>query len=60
MILIFNIKRFVESATRAIAKFSKSSKIVVEKSTVPVPCRTAEHIQTILNSNKNKMLVLIK
>ncbi|KAL6612268.1 UDP-glucose dehydrogenase [Neocallimastix sp. 'constans'] len=46
---------FVESATRAIAKFSKSSKIVVEKSTVPVPCRTAEHIQTILNSNKNKI-----
>jgi len=43
---------FVESAARAIAKFSNSSKIVVEKSTVP--CRTAEHIRTILNSNKNK------
>ncbi|OUM59289.1 hypothetical protein PIROE2DRAFT_21261 [Piromyces sp. E2] len=43
---------YVESAARAIAKFSNSSKVVVEKSTVP--CKTAEHIQTILNSNKAK------
>lgn len=40
---------YVESATRRIAKVAKSSKIVIEKSTVP--CRTAQSMQTILNAN---------
>ncbi|KAI8379371.1 UDP-glucose/GDP-mannose dehydrogenase family, NAD binding domain-containing protein [Radiomyces spectabilis] len=40
---------FVESATRRIAEVSKSSKIVVEKSTVP--CRTAQSMRTILDAN---------
>jgi len=38
-------------AARKIAKFSKNSKIIIEKSTVP--CKTADHIRTILNANKN-------
>eukprot|EP00833_Pecoramyces_ruminatium_P018857 jgi/Orpsp1_1/1192889/evm.model.d7180000096715.1 len=42
--------KYVESAARKIAQVSKNSKIIVEKSTVP--CRTAEHIRTILNANK--------
>ncbi|KZV75635.1 UDP-glucose dehydrogenase [Peniophora sp. CONT] len=40
---------YVESATRRIAEISTSSKIVVEKSTVP--CRTAESMRTILEAN---------
>ncbi|CAG8570664.1 8680_t:CDS:2, partial [Diversispora eburnea] len=40
---------YVESATRQIAEVAKSSKIVVEKSTVP--CRTAESMRTILEAN---------
>ncbi|KAG0166901.1 UDP-glucose 6-dehydrogenase 1 [Apophysomyces sp. BC1034] len=40
---------YVESATRRIAEVSKSSKIVVEKSTVP--CRTAQSMRTILEAN---------
>ncbi|KAJ7594125.1 UDP-glucose/GDP-mannose dehydrogenase [Mycena floridula] len=40
---------YVELATRQIAKVSNSSKIVVEKSTVP--CRTAESMRTILEAN---------
>ncbi|KAG9285855.1 hypothetical protein G9A89_013280 [Geosiphon pyriformis] len=40
---------YVEAATRGIASISKSSKIVVEKSTVP--CRTAESMRTILEAN---------
>ncbi|CAG8584809.1 7500_t:CDS:2 [Ambispora gerdemannii] len=40
---------YVESATRGIASVAKSSKIVVEKSTVP--CRTAESMRTILETN---------
>ncbi|KAJ3520763.1 hypothetical protein NM688_g9117 [Phlebia brevispora] len=40
---------YVESATRRIAAVATSSKIVVEKSTVP--CRTAESMRTILESN---------
>ncbi|CAG8472366.1 13146_t:CDS:2 [Ambispora leptoticha] len=40
---------YVESATRGIASIAKSSKIVVEKSTVP--CRTAESMRTILEAN---------
>ncbi|CAG8670097.1 14285_t:CDS:2, partial [Acaulospora colombiana] len=40
---------YVESATRQIAEVATSSKIVVEKSTVP--CRTAESMRTILEAN---------
>lgn len=40
---------YVELATRSIAKIATSSKIVVEKSTVP--CRTAESMRTILEAN---------
>jgi len=39
----------VELATRRIATVANSSKIVVEKSTVP--CRTAESMRTILEAN---------
>lgn len=41
--------RYLELATRTIGKAAKSPKIVVEKSTVP--CRTAQHMQTILGRN---------
>ncbi|KAF8639155.1 hypothetical protein AX17_001644 [Amanita inopinata Kibby_2008] len=40
---------FVERATRHIASVATSSKIVVEKSTVP--CRTAQSMRTILEAN---------
>ncbi|KAJ3123743.1 UDP-glucose 6-dehydrogenase 1 [Nowakowskiella sp. JEL0407] len=40
---------YVESATRRIAAVAQSSKIVIEKSTVP--CRTAESMRTILEAN---------
>ncbi|KAJ2919683.1 hypothetical protein MD484_g739, partial [Candolleomyces efflorescens] len=40
---------YVELATRRIASVAKTSKIVVEKSTVP--CRTAESMRTILEAN---------
>ncbi|KAF9011936.1 UDP-glucose/GDP-mannose dehydrogenase [Cyathus striatus] len=40
---------YVELATRRIANVATSSKIVVEKSTVP--CRTAESMRTILEAN---------
>lgn len=40
----------IEGATRMIAQYSSSSKIVVEKSTVPV--KTAETIVDILKANK--------
>ncbi|CAO3586304.1 unnamed protein product [Absidia cylindrospora] len=40
---------YIESATRRIAEVSTSSKIVVEKSTVP--CRTAQSMRTILDAN---------
>jgi len=39
----------VEKATRRIAQIATTSKIVVEKSTVP--CRTAESMRTILEAN---------
>ena len=42
---------YVERCARQIAEVSKSDKIVVEKSTLPV--KTAETIKTILSSNKN-------
>ena len=41
--------KYVELCARQIAKVSKTDKIIVEKSTLPV--RTAKTIQTILNSN---------
>ena len=41
--------RYVEACARDIAKYSKSDKIVIEKSTLPV--RTAEKIKEILEKN---------
>jgi UDPglucose 6-dehydrogenase len=43
------LNSYVELATRQIARVATSSKIVVEKSTVP--CRTAESMRTILEAN---------
>ena len=43
--------KYVELCARTIAKVAKTNKIVVEKSTLPV--RTAEAVQTILDSNGN-------
>ena len=45
--------RHVEACARDIAKYSKSDKIVVEKSTLPV--RTAEKIKEILQDNSDKI-----
>lgn len=42
--------KFIEKSARQIARKSKSDKIVIEKSTLPV--RTAEAIRTILNAEK--------
>ena len=44
---------FVEACSRDIAKYSKSDKIVIEKSTLPV--RTAERIKEILDDNSNNI-----
>jgi len=41
--------RYIEACARDIAKYSKSDKIVIEKSTLPV--RTAEKIKEILEKN---------
>lgn len=41
--------RYIEACAKDIAKYSKSDKIVVEKSTVPI--RTAEKIKEILDQN---------
>lgn len=43
--------KYIELAARSIGKFSKSDKIVVEKSTLPV--RTAETIKSILSNTGN-------
>ena len=43
--------KYIELCARQIAEFSKTDKIVVEKSTLPV--KTAEAIKTILLSNQN-------
>jgi len=43
--------RYIESCAKDIAKYSKSDKIVIEKSTLPV--RTAEKIKEILEENSN-------
>tara|TARA_X000000950_G_scaffold288476_1_gene405442 strand:+ start:896 stop:2311 length:1416 start_codon:yes stop_codon:yes gene_type:complete len=45
--------KWVESCARTIASFSSGHTIVVEKSTVPV--KTAEVIQTILQSNQDRV-----
>ena len=45
--------RYVESCSRDIAKYSRSDKIVVEKSTLPV--RTAEKIKEILEENTSNI-----
>ena len=45
--------KYVEACAYDIAKYSKSNKIVVEKSTLPV--RTAEKIKTILKTSKNNI-----
>ncbi|CAF1006141.1 unnamed protein product [Adineta steineri] len=44
--------RYVEEAARQIAHISKTDKIVVEKSTVPV--KACESIKTILKTNKHR------
>lgn len=41
--------KYVEAATRRIAAVATTSKVVIEKSTVP--CRTAESMRTILEAN---------
>tara|TARA_B110000046_G_scaffold11196_1_gene11111 strand:- start:4077 stop:5486 length:1410 start_codon:yes stop_codon:yes gene_type:complete len=46
--------KFVELCARQIARVAKNDKIIVEKSTLPV--RTAETLQTILDSNGNGVL----
>ena len=45
--------KYVEACAYDIAKYSKSNKIVVEKSTLPV--RTAEKIKTILKTSKKNI-----
>ncbi len=45
--------RYVENCAKDIAKYSKSDKIVIEKSTLPV--RTAEKIREILEENSDKI-----
>ncbi len=45
--------RYIEACSRDIAKYSKSNKIVIEKSTLPV--RTAEKIKEILEENSTNI-----
>ena len=45
--------RYVEACAKDIAKYSKSDKIVIEKSTLPV--RTAEKIKEILEKNSDSI-----
>ena len=45
--------RYIEACAKDIAKYSKSDKIVVEKSTVPI--RTAEKIKEILDTNSGSI-----
>ena len=45
--------RYIEACARDIAKYSKSDKIVIEKSTLPV--RTAEKIKEILEDNSSNI-----
>merc|ERR1712014_81602 len=44
--------RFIESVGRTIAQYSKGSKIVIEKSTVPV--RTAAALERVLAANQRE------
>jgi UDPglucose 6-dehydrogenase len=46
---------YIEAASRNIAKVSKSSKIIVEKSTVPV--RAAESVARILKANQSNGVI---
>lgn len=46
--------KWVEAATRRIATVAKTSKIVIEKSTVP--CKTAESMRAILDANSSAEL----
>ncbi len=48
--------KYIEACARKIGEVSKSDKIVVEKSTLPV--RTAETIQEILKTNKNSFEII--
>lgn len=50
--MIFFKFSYVESATRRIAQVATSSKIVIEKSTVP--CKTAESMRAILEANSKE------
>ncbi|KAF9371162.1 UDP-glucose 6-dehydrogenase 1, partial [Podila verticillata] len=43
---------YIETATRRIAQVATTSKVVIEKSTVP--CRTAQSMRTILEANSSK------
>ena len=45
--------QFVEASAKEIAKYSKTNKIVIEKSTLPV--RTAEKIKEILSDNPSNV-----
>jgi len=45
--------KYIVASTKQILKYSKSNKIVIEKSTLPV--RTAEKIEEILSNNKKKL-----
>ena len=45
--------KYVEACAKQIAKVSKTNKIIVEKSTVPV--RTSEKIKQILRSNNSEV-----
>lgn len=45
--------RYIKACAKNIAKYSKSNKIIVEKSTLPV--RTAEKIKEILEENSSKI-----
>ncbi|MDC0916612.1 nucleotide sugar dehydrogenase [Flavobacteriaceae bacterium] len=45
--------RYIEACARDVAKYSKSDKIVIEKSTLPV--RTAEKIKEILEQNSTNI-----
>ena len=44
--------KYVIESSKMIAKYSKSDKIIIEKSTLPV--RTAEKIKEILNKTQKK------
>ena len=47
--------KYIESCAMDIAEYSKSNKIVVEKSTVPI--KTAEKIKKILKDKNSKIIL---